>query len=81
VTLKNGMSLLVCNPVKRGRNKLVVKVSEDGGNWSDLIILEDQPEGEFSYPAVIQGEDGTVHITYTYNRKTIKYVHLNLSEN
>lgn len=80
VTLKNGLQLLICNPIEKGRNKIDVKASADGKTWYDVIVLEDQPEGEFSYPAVIQGEDGTVHITYTYNRTTIKYVRLELTE-
>ncbi|HAZ04316.1 MAG: sialidase [Bacteroidetes bacterium GWF2_42_66] len=76
VTLDNGLHLLICNPIEKGRNKLSVLASADGKNWSTLIILEDQPKGEFSYPAIIQGKDGTIHITYTYNREKIKYVHL-----
>jgi alpha-L-fucosidase len=78
VTLKNGFQLLICNPVERGRNKLALLASPDGKNWENLIVLEDLPEGEFSYPAIIQGKDGTVYITYTYNRVKIKYVHLKI---
>jgi len=78
VTLKNGVHLLVCNPIEKGRNKIAVLASMDGKNWENLIILEDFPKGEFSYPAIIQSDDGTVHITYTYNREKIKYVHLKL---
>jgi len=49
-------------------------VSFDGIQWMDKVILENQPSGEFSYPAVIQSRDGLVHITYTYLRETIKHV-------
>ncbi|RIH65456.1 sialidase [Mariniphaga sediminis] len=76
VTLNSGKHLLICNPVEKGRNKLSLLLSDDGKKWEDILVLEDQPEGEFSYPAIIQGTDGTIHITYTYNRKTVKYVQL-----
>lgn len=85
VTLQNGMHLLVYNhaTITEGkwggpRTPLNVAISEDGINWKTIYVLEDQV-GEYSYPAVIQGKDGTIHITYTYNRKTIKYVCLKLT--
>lgn len=78
VTLKNGLHLLISNPIEKGRNKIDVKVSADGKVWHELIVLEDQPKGEFSYPAIIEAKDGTIHITYTYNRVKVKYVHLRL---
>ena len=40
--------------------------------------LESDP-GEYSYPAIIQGRDGDLHITYTWNRKTIRYVRVPLA--
>ena len=80
LTLKSGYHLLVCNPLTEGRNKLSLMGSEDGISWNELFVLEDQASGEFSYPAIIQAKDGTVHLTYTYNRKKIKYVSLQISE-
>ena len=80
VSLDNGLQLLICNPVEKGRNKLAVLASVDGKTWNNLIVLEDLPKGEFSYPAMIWGKDGTVYITYTYNREKIKFVHLKLLE-
>lgn len=78
VTLQSGIQLLLCNPIKDGRNKLSLMMSMDGVNWEEIYVLEDEPKGEFSYPAIIQAKDGTVHLTYTYNRKKIKYVSLSL---
>jgi alpha-L-fucosidase len=78
VSLNNGLQLLICNPIENGRNKLALFASADGKNWNEIIVLENEPKGEFSYPAIIQGKDGSVHITYTYNRVKIKYVHLDI---
>jgi Predicted neuraminidase (sialidase) len=77
VTLKNGWYLLVYNPTIQGsgdRAKLNVAISKDGLKWTDAVILESEEKGEFSYPSVIQTNDGRVHITYTYNRVNIKHV-------
>ncbi len=76
VTLRNGLHLLVCNPIEQGRNKLVLLASVDGKEWKELLVFEDKPEGEFSYPAIIEGNDGLVHVTYTYNRERIKHLAL-----
>ena len=73
VTLKDGRHLLVHNPVTRGRTPLVLSISKDGKAWQTAATLEDQP-GEYSYPAIIQGRDGLVHITYTWQRERVKHV-------
>lgn len=73
VTLADTRQLLVFNNTKRGRTPLNVAVSSDGRQWKPAVTLETQP-GEYSYPAVIQASDGLVHITYTYQRKSIKHV-------
>jgi predicted neuraminidase len=72
VTLADGRHLLVFNPVNRGRTPLVVALSDDGKSWKTALTLEDQP-GEYSYPAVIQADDGRVHVTYTWKRTRIKH--------
>ena len=85
VTLDNGNHLLVYNPMVsgkdwwEGRNKLNLAFSADGESWKDIYTLEDQDEGEYSYPAIIQSADGMVYVTYTYNREKIRFVKLRLT--
>ena len=79
VTLMDGRQLLVYNHTTgagsfpKGRNMLNVAISNEGINWVPVLTLE-RAEGEYSYPAVIQATDGSVHITYTYLRQSIKHV-------
>jgi predicted neuraminidase len=79
VTLADGRQLIIYNhSVKRGefpnnRSILNLAISDDGLDWDPILTLEKQ-EGEYSYPAIIQGADGMVHMTYTYRRQTVKYV-------
>jgi len=78
VTLRDGRQLLVYNHSgggggEPGRGILVAAVSQDGHLWKPVMTLENK-RGEYSYPAVIQTADGLVHITYTYDRRSIKHV-------
>lgn len=75
VTLADGRHLMVYNHIKDGRHSLNVAVSGDGLKWEAAALLENEaPGNEFSYPAVIQSDDGLVHITYTWKRKLIRHV-------
>lgn len=86
ITLQSGAKLLVNNPLpsgdswEAGRNKLDLYYSTDGKSWQTIIHLENEPDGEFSYPCIIQTSDGLVHTTYTYNRRQIKHVVLRASK-
>lgn len=77
VTLRDGRHFLVYNPVSVGRSPLAVALSEDGRNWRQVLVLEDERDAEFSYPAVIQTKDGLIHITYTWKRQRIRHIVLN----
>ena len=72
VQLKDGRSLVVYNHTPTGRSPLNVAVSPDGKTWKPAVVLESE-RGEFSYPAVIQADDGLVHVTYTWKRQRIKH--------
>ncbi|MEZ5106587.1 MAG: sialidase family protein [Draconibacterium sp.] len=81
VALKDGRFVLIYNNLDPGetwgdRNILNLAVSDDGIHWKAGVLLENDPDkdGEYSYPAVIQTSDGMIHITYTWNRKTVKHV-------
>ena len=87
VSLKDGRQLIVYNHVKtpigakKGhRTPLNVAVSKDGKDWEAALILEDSEISQYSYPSVIQGADGMVHIVYTWRREKIKYVKVNPSK-
>jgi predicted neuraminidase len=73
VTLADGRHLLVYNASTTKRTPLSVAISADGEHWNKVLDLETEP-GEYSYPAIIQTDDGLVHIAYTWNRKLIKHV-------
>lgn len=72
VTLEDGRHLLVYNHSTAARTPLNAAVSEDGRDWRVLTVLEDAA-GEYSYPAVIEDANGTVHVTYTNDRRCIAY--------
>ena len=76
VILKDGRAWLAYNNTPHGRTPLSVASSSDGTNWTNVITLENEP-GEYSYPAIIQTQDGRVHVTYTWKRQRIKHVVLN----
>jgi iduronate 2-sulfatase len=80
VTLADGRQLLVYNHTTRqrgtfpqGREMLNVAVTKDGQQWEAALVLE-LAKGEYSYPAVIQTDDGMVHITYTWKRQKVRHV-------
>ncbi len=89
VTLKDGRQLLVYNHVlppdsvkngKGARTPLNLAYSIDGKTWYAAAILEDSPISQYSYPSIIQGSDGMVHIVYTWRRERIKYVKVDPSK-
>lgn len=77
VHLADGRIVLIYNPTTRGRSPLALAVSEDDGmTFERSITLEDEPGHEFSYPAIIQGDDGMLHMCYTWKRQRIRHAFL-----
>lgn len=85
IRLDNGNWLMACNDTEKGRHSLALLLSDDEGQtWKWKRHLEFDPPspkaGSYSYPSLIQANDGTLHITYSYHRpegKSIKHVHFN----
>ncbi|MCJ7468595.1 MAG: exo-alpha-sialidase, partial [Maribacter sp.] len=81
VSLQDGRQLLVYNPVAENwgaRVPLSLAISNDGNHWKRVLDLETAANSyekpEYSYPTIIQALDGKIHLVYTWNRKTVKYV-------
>ena len=81
--LSSGNLAIVYNPTNGPRNPLRIAISKDGGkSWPYYRNLEDhnkiaslpsEETIEYSYPSLLQSSDGYIHVSYTYNRDTIKY--------
>ena len=79
VSLRDGRVVLIYNNSTTARTPLNLAVSTDGEHFHMFRTLEDAP-GEYSYPALVQAANGDLLMTYTYDRKTIKYVRLALAD-
>lgn len=67
VRLANGHWMLCYNDTIRGRNSLAVSISDDEGKtWKWTRHLEKHDTGSYHYPAIIQANDGAVHVVYSY---------------
>jgi predicted neuraminidase len=84
IRLRNGNWVGVYNDLERGRYSLVAALSDDeGATWKWKRHLDGDPEkqinSQFHYPSVIQGKDGSIHVTYSYfvpEGKSIKHAHI-----
>lgn len=80
IVLNNGHWILVYNDVESGRSSLAVSVSDDEGKtwkWTRHLEKDGTGGGSYSYPSMIQGADGSIHLTYSHHykgSKTIKHV-------
>lgn len=81
VTAADGRHYLIYNNFytipstpKGVRTPVDIAWSADGQQWEHVICLEESPVCQYSYPAIIQGRDGSLHAVYTWRRQRIKYV-------
>ncbi len=84
IALRNGDWLMVYNDLEAGRYSLVAAISDDeGATWKWRRHLDGDPakkiNSQYHYPSVVQANDGTIQITYSYfvpEGKSIKHVHI-----
>lgn len=77
--MDDGTILIVGNfDLKKGRGRLSLIETRDLKTWSEIFVFEDYEGAEYSYPSLILASDGSLRALYTYNRRHIKYVKLNL---
>jgi predicted neuraminidase len=70
--LENESLVLAFNNSRQQRTPLCVALAEKGEVWQWQRTLEDE-EAEFSYPTLLQTDDGLIHLVYTYRRENIHY--------
>lgn len=87
VTLKDGRHALIYNNFetilgtpKGPRTPVSIALSDDGSNWHHALTLEDSPISQYSYPAIIQGKDGSLHCIYTWRRLRMAYKKIDLNK-
>ncbi len=72
--LRQDRILMAYNDSPNNREILQLAVSNDRGiNWVQIHTLENSPQEEFSYPYMIRGRNGLIHLVYTWKRKRIKH--------
>ena len=86
-TLKGVRYVLVYNDFgtlpgtgKGPRTPLSLAASADGVAWHHFVTLEDSPISQYSYPAIIQGKDGSLHTVYTWRRQRMAYKKIRLEK-
>lgn len=75
IVLQSGRWVMICNDTLDGRHVISAYLSEDEGEtWPHSRAFEryEKGGGSFSYPSVIQAQDGTIHATYSYSGAGIK---------
>jgi len=73
VKMADGRAALLFNDSDQHRSPLTLALSKDDGEtWYAKRDVETE-EGEFSYPAIIQDRQGSLHMAYTYRRTHMKH--------
>lgn len=78
VTLSDDRILMAFNNSRNNRENLSLAISRsDESDWDILHVLENEENQEFSYPYMIYGNNGIIHLAYTFDRSRIKHITFN----
>jgi predicted neuraminidase len=72
IALKDGRWVMVFNDTEDGRHRLAAALSDDEGKtWKTkrYIGKSDNRQKSFGYPSLIQTDNGTLHLTYSYKEQ------------
>ncbi len=74
IRLRSGETIACFNDSPNRRTPLTLALSEDEGRtWVARRDVENEP-GEYSYPTLMEGDDGSVHLVYTWRRERIRWM-------
>lgn len=75
IRLQSGHTLICHNHTEKfERTPLTLSLVKQGEvAYSQLLNIDSGPI-ELSYPSLLQQQDGTIHLLYTYNRKMMKHI-------
>jgi predicted neuraminidase len=71
IRLRNGHLLFVYNHSANDRTPLTAAISTDNGRTFPHKRNIAEGEGDFAYPSALESQDGSIHITYTSDERTV----------
>lgn len=78
VRLGDSGVLMALNHSTDSRDSISLVYSADGvHDWKQVTTLDSQPGEKFSYPSMIRGQDGLIHLVYSWQMKKIRHISLN----
>ena len=78
VALQGEGVLMACNDSALDRDSFSLAFSPDGINdWRIVAELDRQPGQKYSYPCMVRGADGLIHLVYSWQMKKIRHVCFN----
>ena len=83
--LATGELLLIMNEAEQGRDTLSIAISADEGVTYQVIhVLDARPADatatpRVGYPSMLQTDDGSFHLLYSWHNRRIKHLHFNLA--